>query len=55
MFFGVVTNTTTGELILLKDGKPLLAARHNSVGAYSGSAPKCGNALATAFDIKTIR
>jgi hypothetical protein len=50
--FVPVTNTTTGEFILLKDGKPILAGRHNSVGAYSNSAPKCGTALATAFDIK---
>lgn len=50
--FVPVTNSTTGEFILLKDGKPVLAGRHNSVGAYSGSAPKCGVALATAFDIK---
>ncbi|HQL49496.1 MAG TPA: hypothetical protein PLC09_12570 [Holophaga sp.] len=46
-FSGVATNTTTAE-----DGKPVLAARHNSVGAYTGSAPKCGAALATAFGIK---
>ncbi len=50
--FVPVTNTTTGEFVLLKDGKPVLAARHNSVGAYTGSAPKCGAALATAFGIK---
>ncbi len=55
MFWGIGSNTTTGEFILLKDGKPVLAARHNSVGAYSGSAPKCGTALATAFDIKMVR
>ena len=55
MFWGIGSNTTTGEFILLKDGKPILAARHNSVGAYSGSAPKCGTALATAFDIKVAR
>lgn len=47
-----VTNTTTAEFILLKDGKPVLAGRHNSVGAYSASAPKCGQALASAFNIK---
>ena len=50
--FMPVTNTTTGEFILLRDGKPVLAGRHNSVGAYTGSAPKCGNALATAFGVK---
>ena len=50
--FVPVTNSTTGEFILLKDGKPILAGRHNSVGAYSGSAPKCATALASAFDVK---
>lgn len=47
-----VTNTTTGEFVLLRDGKPVLAGRHCSVGAYTASGPKCGNALATAFDVK---
>lgn len=51
--FAPVTNTTTGEFVLLKDGKPVLAARHNSVGAYTSSAPKCGEALATAFGVRT--
>lgn len=50
--FVPVTNSTTGEFVLLRDGKPVLAGRHNAVGAYTGSAPKCGNALATALDIK---
>ena len=50
--FVPVTNSTTGEFILLKDGKPVLAGRHTSVGAYTGSAPKCGAALASAFDVK---
>lgn len=49
----VPTNTTTAEFILLKDGKPVLAARHNSAsmgwGGNSGS--KCANALATAFRV----
>jgi hypothetical protein len=53
--FVPVTNTTTGEFVLLRDGKPVLAGRHNSVGAYTGSAPKCGTALATAFDIKMVK
>jgi hypothetical protein len=52
--FVPVTNSTTGEFVLLHDGKPVLAGRHNSVGAYTDSAPKCGNALATAFDIKMV-
>lgn len=50
--FVPMTNSTTGEFLLLHDGKPMLAARHNSVGAYSNSSPKCGTALASAFDIK---
>lgn len=53
--FVPVTNSTTGEFILLKDGKPVLAGRHNSVGAYTSSAPKCGNALASAFDVKIAK
>lgn len=53
--FVPVTNTTSGEFILLKDGKPILAGRHNSVGAYSSSAPKCGEALATAFQLSAKR
>lgn len=49
----VATNSTTGEFILLKDGKPVLAARHNSasIGFGSGSGAKCGVALASAFNI----
>lgn len=53
--FVPTTNTTTGEFILLRDGKPVLAGRHNSVGAYTGSAPKCASALATAFDVKILK
>jgi hypothetical protein len=53
--FVPVTNTTTGEFILMKDGKPVLAGRHNSVGAYSSSAPKCGEALGTAFKVMVQR
>ncbi len=49
------TNTTTGEFILLKDGKAVLAGRHNAVGAYTGSAPKCATALASAFDVKIAK
>jgi len=50
--FVPMTNSTTGEFLLLHDGKPMLAARHNSVGAYSNSSPRCWTALASAFDIK---
>lgn len=54
MFAIVATNTTTAEFLLLKDGKPLLAGRHNSVGVgmTSGSGAKCGRALASAFSAK---
>lgn len=49
----VPTNTTTAEFILLKDGKPVLAARHNSasIGWGGNSGSKCANALTTAFSI----
>lgn len=54
MWAGVATNTTTAEFILLKDGKPILAGRHNSAsfGFGGGSGAKCGQALASAFGIK---
>lgn len=50
---GIATNTTTAEFILLKDGKPVLAGRHNSasIGFGGGSGAKCGNALASAFRV----
>lgn len=52
-FSPVATNSTTAEFILLKDGKPVLAARHCAVSAYFGSSTnKCGQKLATAFNIK---
>lgn len=50
--YAPVTNSTTGEFVLLKDGKAVLAGRHCSVGAYTASAPKCGRALASAFGIR---
>ena len=53
--FVPVTNRTTGEFVLLRDGKPVLAGRHNAVGAYTGSAPNCGTALATAFEINMVK
>ena len=53
--FVPVTNSTTGEFVLLRDGKAVLAGRHNSVGAYTGSADKCGTSLGTAFDIKMAK
>jgi len=51
---GISTNSTTAEFILLKDGKPLLAARHTSasMGWGAGSGAKCGKALASAFRIE---
>lgn len=50
----VATNTTTAEFLLLKDGKPLAAGRHNSVGVgmSSGSGAKCGRALASLFSAR---
>jgi len=54
IIFGVAHNTTTAEFVLLKDGKPVLAARHNSasMGWGSRSGAKCGEALATAFRVE---
>jgi len=52
-FSPVATNSTTAEFILLKDGKPVLAGRHCAVSAMFGSSTsKCGQKLATAFNIK---
>lgn len=52
-FSPVATNSTTAEFILLKDGKPMLAGRHCAVSAMFGSSTqKCGQKLATAFNIK---
>lgn len=52
-FSPVATNTTTAEFILLKDGKAMLAGRHCAVSAMFGSSTnKCGQKLATAFNIK---
>ena len=49
----VATNTTTAEFILFKDGRMVLAGRHNaaSMGFGGGSGAKCGQALASALDI----
>lgn len=53
IFTGLPTNGSTAEFVLLKDGKPLLAGRHNaqSIGYGGNSGPKCGRALATAFNV----
>ncbi len=53
MWAGVATNSTTAEFILLKDGKPVLAGRHNSssMGFGGGSGAKCGQCLSSAFTI----
>lgn len=58
---GVNNNYTAAEVILLKDGKPLLAARHRSndvrvglFGSFKNSGEKCGLALASAFNAKPV-
>lgn len=51
---GLNNNSTTAEFLLLRDGHPVLAGRHQAlrvtlIGSGNASGAKCGEALATAF------